>query len=52
MRSWTFPLFSQKSFWIVDVSTALAQKMLEREVNKEDHRALIDSFIEKIGEEQ
>ena len=30
--------------------TALAEKMLEREVNVEDHRSLIDSFIENIGE--
>lgn len=36
---------------IVDVSAALAEKMLEREVKAEDHRALIDSFIEKIGED-
>ncbi len=36
---------------IVDVSAALAEKMLEREVNTKDHRALIDSFIEKIGED-
>ena len=36
---------------IVDVSAALAEKMLEREVNADDHRALIDSFIDKIGEE-
>ena len=36
---------------IVDVSAALAEKMLEREVNEDDHRALIDSFIDKIGEE-
>jgi F-type H+-transporting ATPase subunit b len=36
---------------IVDVSAALAEKMLEREVNENDHRALIDSFIDKIGEE-
>ena len=35
---------------IVDVSTALAEKMLGREVNAEDHRALIDSFIEEIGD--
>jgi F-type H+-transporting ATPase subunit b len=35
---------------IVDVSAAIAEKMLEREVNEQDHRALIDSFIEKIGE--
>ena len=36
---------------IVEVSEALTEKMLEREINTEDHRALIDSFIEKIGEE-
>ncbi|MBO5111189.1 MAG: F0F1 ATP synthase subunit B [Clostridia bacterium] len=36
---------------IVDVSAALAEKMLEREINEDDHRVLIDSFIEKIGDE-
>jgi F-type H+-transporting ATPase subunit b len=36
---------------IVEVSTALANKLLEREINAEDHRELIDSFIEKIGDE-
>lgn len=35
---------------IVEVSGAIAEKMLEREVNVEDHRKLIDSFIENIGE--
>lgn len=35
---------------IVDVSSAIAEKMLEREVNENDHRALIDSFIEQIGD--
>ena len=35
---------------IVEVSGALTEKMLEREINTEDHRELIDSFIEKIGE--
>ncbi len=35
---------------IVEVSGALTEKMLEREINTEDHRALIDSYIEKIGE--
>ncbi len=35
---------------IVDVSAALAEKMLEREIRKEDHRALIDSFISEIGD--
>ncbi len=36
---------------IVGVSTAIAEKMLSREVNEKDHRALIDQFIGKIGEE-
>ncbi len=35
---------------IIEVSGALAEKMLEREMNTEDHRKLIDSFIEEIGE--
>ena len=35
---------------IIDVSTALAEKMLEREVKADDHKALIDDFINKIGE--
>ncbi len=35
---------------IVEVSGALTEKMLEREINTEDHRELIDSFIEKIGD--
>lgn len=35
---------------IVEVSGALTEKMLEREINAEDHRALIDSFIDKIGD--
>ncbi len=35
---------------IIDVSSSIAGKMLEREVNPDDHRNLIDSFIEKIGE--
>ena len=34
---------------IVAVSGALAEKMLEREINTDDHRALIDSFIEEMG---
>ncbi len=35
---------------IVNVSTLLAEKLLEREINEKDHHALIDSFIERIGE--
>lgn len=36
---------------IVEVSGALAEKLLEREINRQDHRTLIDSFIEEIGDE-
>ena len=36
---------------IVEVSGALTEKMLEREINSDDHRALIDSFIKKVGED-
>jgi len=36
---------------IVEVSAILTEKMLEREINTEDHRALIDSFIAEIGDE-
>jgi len=35
---------------IIEVSGALTEKMLEREIDTKDHRTLIESFIEKIGE--
>ena len=35
---------------IVEVSGVLTEKMLEREINTEDHRALIDSVIEGMGD--
>lgn len=35
---------------IAGVSVAIAEKMLEREIDSEDHRKLIDSFIENIGD--
>lgn len=35
---------------LADVSAALAGKMLEREINKDDHRDLIASFINEIGD--
>ena len=35
---------------IVEVSSAIAEKMLEREVSQDDHRALIGSFIDTIGD--
>ena len=34
---------------IVDVSTQLTEKLLSREIKKEDHQKLIDSFIEEMG---
>ena len=33
---------------IADVSAQLTGKLLGREINKEDHRALIDSFLQEI----
>jgi F-type H+-transporting ATPase subunit b len=35
---------------IVDVSSCLSEKILEREIKKEDHQRLIDSFISEIGD--
>ena len=36
---------------IVEVSSLLTEKMLEREVSLADHKRFIDSFIEGIGDE-
>lgn len=36
---------------IVEVSSLLTEKMLEREVTLDDHKKFIDSFIEGIGDE-
>lgn len=36
---------------IVDISTMLTEKMLDREINEEDHRKLIDTFVENLGEQ-
>ena len=35
---------------IADVSTALTEKLLGRELRGEDHRELIDSFLKEMGE--
>ena len=35
---------------VADISAALAQKILEREINMDDHRELVESFVEKIGD--
>ncbi len=37
---------------IADVSARLTGKLLEREINEEDHRALIDSFLQDIDSDQ
>lgn len=36
---------------LADVSVLLTEKMLDREINADDHRNLIDSFIETIGDD-
>ena len=36
---------------IVEVSSVLTEKLLEREVTADDHKHFIDSFIESIGDE-
>lgn len=36
---------------IVDVSAALTEKILRREISEEDHRAILDSVLSEIGEE-
>ena len=35
---------------IVDLSSLLTEKILSREINPDDHKELIDSFIDSIGE--
>lgn len=35
---------------IADVSAQLAEKMLEREISVDDHRALIASFLDEVGD--
>ncbi len=34
---------------IIDLSMKLAEKTLEKEINQENHRELIDKFISKVG---
>ncbi len=36
---------------IVSVGTMIAGKMLEREINAEDHKQMIDAFIDQIGDD-
>ena len=35
---------------IIDVSTLLTEKVLEREISDQDHKNFIDSFIDNIGD--
>ncbi len=35
---------------IIDVSTVLTEKVLEREISEDDHKNFIDSFIDNIGD--
>ena len=35
---------------IADLSTVLAEKVLEREINADDHRAMIASFLDEVGD--
>lgn len=37
---------------ITDVSAALTEKLLGREMSADDHRVMIDSFLDGIGDEQ
>ena len=37
---------------ITDVSAALTEKLLGREINDGDHRGLIDSFLQEMGDGQ
>ena len=36
---------------IIDVSAVLTEKILGREINMQDHRTMIDSFIAEIGDD-
>lgn len=36
---------------IIDVSSVIAEKILSREINADDHKKIIDSFIDKIGDD-
>ena len=36
---------------IVDVSTKLTEKILEREITAQDHASLVDSFLDELGDD-
>lgn len=42
--------FDQLHKEIVDIATLTASKILEKEINADDHKQLIDDFISKVGE--
>ena len=44
-------VYSEVKHEIVGISTMLTEKMLSREITEEDHRELINEFIEEIGED-
>ena len=35
---------------IIDLSSVLTKKMLKREINEQDHREMIDEFLQDIGD--
>lgn len=37
---------------IIDISAAIAEKMIEREITVDDHHAMIDSVISKVGNKE
>ena len=37
---------------ISDIAISIAEKVVEREIKKEDHAHLVDEFIRNVGEEQ
>ena len=37
---------------IRDFSTLLTEKLLDREINEDDQRAFIDSFIDSLGDKK
>ncbi|MBR2523869.1 MAG: F0F1 ATP synthase subunit B [Clostridiales bacterium] len=41
---------SEMKHEIIDLSSMLAGKMLNREINEEDHKELINDFIDQIGQ--
>ena len=49
-RTWAADLVTLTRDEIADVSAELAQKMLEREINADDHRAMIASFLDEVGD--